>query len=516
LKHHTAMVRAISFFLAALLLLSPASAQLPALGDGLEMTTSMERRLGDRIARELYRDPDYIDDPVLGDYVQGIWLRLMAAARLRGELSPELDERFAWRIALGRDKSVNAFALPGGYLGVHLGLIAVVSSEDELASVLAHELSHVTQRHISRLMTRQDASTPWLIGSMLLGVLAARGNPNVANALITGGQAAAIQGQLNFSRDMEREADRVGYGILTQADFDPQGFVTMFEKLQKASRLNDSGSFPYLRSHPMTTERIADMQGRQQLLERPAGPLGMTLQHALVAARARALTNPGVDVYRAWVQEGLQVLALQPISNMKSNPDVPRSAAQVYAASLAAARLRDIPQAARFHRYLAELTQADASAARLVRFLGAELALMAGDPRRAAALLSATGDFATDTQTRSGLFLWATAMTGMGQSAEAVSRLQTWVQVRPQDAQAWQLLASAYLTQGKQLSAIRAEAEMFASRLDFVSATNRLKAAQDIAKRDVSGQKVDYIELSIIDARTRAFEQLLREQQLER
>ena len=99
----------------------PARAQggLPTLGDGSDLTSSEERRLGDRIIRELYRDPDYIDDPVIGEYVQGIWQPLMAAARARGELSPELDERFAWEVLLGRDRTVNAFALPGGYLGLH-------------------------------------------------------------------------------------------------------------------------------------------------------------------------------------------------------------------------------------------------------------------------------------------------------------------------------------------------------------------------------------------------------------
>ena len=125
--------------------------------------------MGDRIIRELYRDPDYIDDPVLVEYVQTQWLALLAAARARGELSPELDERFAWEILLGRDRTVNAFALPGGYLGVHLGLIGVVATRDELASVLAHELSHVTQRHISRLITRQNKQTQAADGHAAVG-----------------------------------------------------------------------------------------------------------------------------------------------------------------------------------------------------------------------------------------------------------------------------------------------------------------------------------------------------------
>ena len=205
---------------------------LPSLGNSEGISLSAERKLGDRIARELYRDPDYLEDPVLDEYIHRLWMPLIKAAVTRGELSPDLQERFAWRILLGRDRSVNAFALPGGYLGVHLGLISVVSSSDELASVLAHELSHVTQRHIARSMDEQGKMTPWVIGSMILGAIAISKNPQAAQGLIVGGQAAAIQSQLSYSRDMELEADRVGFGVLTDAGYDAQGFVGMFAKLQ--------------------------------------------------------------------------------------------------------------------------------------------------------------------------------------------------------------------------------------------------------------------------------------------
>src|SRR3990167_557628 len=291
-----------------------AQPQLPALGDGGDMTASAERRLGDGIIRHLYRDPDYIDDPVLVEYVQTLWQALLAAARERGELPPELDERFAWEVLLGRDRTVNAFALPGGYLGVHLGLIGVVASRDELASVLAHELSHVTQRHIARLITQQNRQTPLMIGAMILGAVAASESPHAAQALAMGGQALVVQNQLNFSRDMEREADRVGYGLMAPAGFAPQGFAAMFEKLQQANRINDNGSWPYLRSHPLPT-----------------------LEHALLAARARVLARPGVEVLRQWMAEpeggGFAALPAQ------------RRAAVLYAAVLAASQLREVAAA---------------------------------------------------------------------------------------------------------------------------------------------------------------------------
>ena len=157
-----------------------ATTRLPNLGDGAELPLGAERRLGESIAREIYRDPDYIDDPVLGDYLQSIWQVLLDSARQRGELTPELEQQFAWQVALIRDRSINAFALPGGYLGVHLGLISAVASPDELASVLAHELTHVTQRHIARMMAQQGRQGPMVVGAMILGMLAASRTPSAS------------------------------------------------------------------------------------------------------------------------------------------------------------------------------------------------------------------------------------------------------------------------------------------------------------------------------------------------
>jgi len=468
------------------------------------MTSSAERRLGDKIARELYRDPDYIDDPVIVEYVQDIWQPLLASARARGDLQPELDQRFAWEIFLGRDRTINAFALPGGYFGLHLGLVGVVTSRDELASVLAHELSHVTQRHISRLISRNSAQTPWLIGAMILGALAASKNPEAANAVVVGGQAVAAQSQLNFSRDMEREADRTGFGVMTQAGFEARAFVTMFDKLQQSARLNDNGSFPYLRSHPLTTERIADMQARQQAgaSSAPATAVGATLEHAMVAARARVLSNSGVDALRAWEGDA------DP-KNL-AGAAATRQVAALYGATLAATRLRDFAMAEGLMGRLTELTRADARAMRLTRLLAAELALAAGDVRRASTQLAATAPGRPD------LFLWSQASIRSGQAGAAAQRLQTWVATHPRDASAWQLLSTAYTAQGQTLRAIRADAEVQVVQMDYAAAAERFRAAQELVRSAKPGAGVDHIEASIIDTRAREVQALLREQALER
>jgi len=475
---------------------APAQSRLPMLGDGSELAAGQERRLGDGIARQLYRDPDYLDDPVLLEYVQTLWDALRAAARAQGELAPELDERFAWEVLLGRDRTVNAFALPGGYLGVHLGLIGVTASRDELASVLAHELSHITQRHIARLIAQQGRQTPLVLGALVLGALAAGKNPDAAQALAIGGQALAVQNQLNFSRDMEREADRVGFALMDPAGFAPQGFVAMFEKLQQANRINDNASWPYLRSHPLTTQRIADVQARLPVgAARPAAP---GLEHALLAARARVLARPGVDVLRQWMAE-------PQAADFAGQPQARRAGA-LYAAALAARELGEPARAQRLVGDLQEAVRPDAAAQRQVRLLAAELALARGDAAGALKLLPPAGG-------RPELLLRAQAQL-RGGTAPDIAGLQTWVAGHPGDAGAWQQLASVWHAQGQVLRAVRAEAEAQAARYDYAAAVDRLKAGQDLARQ--SRAAADHVEASIIDTRLRAMESLLREQAAER
>jgi len=511
------------------------SSSLPSLGDGGGMSIAAERRLGDRIARDIYRDPDYLDDPVLGDYLQALWQPLLGAARDRGDVPPELAERLAWELVVSRDKRVNAFALPGGYLGVNLGLMAITDKPEELASVMAHELSHVSQRHISRMMAREERMAPWMMGAMILGALAAGSNPQVATAAIAGSSAVAAQTQLNFSRDMEREADRVGFGVLTGAGFDGLGFVSMFDKMQLSARYDD-GSFPYLRSHPLTGERIADMRARV-----PSGPVaaagsragpvdattpsggapiassGLRLDlpgsrgasgavmglpmpsrnvHVLVSARARVLAENGPDRQRAWLSNGRSANA---------------SPGDRYAAALSALRLGQRDVALDLAQQLRGVVAPEARPTVDALVLDILLAPVAGGvaslPPAQAALLAELRDQSLAGTSRASTLLGAQAALLTGQPQRAVTRLQAWVAQQPRDAVAWQTLSRAYAAQGQTLRAIRAEAEARAAHLDFGGAVDRFKAAQALP----AAQRTDGMELAIVDSRRREVEAQLRE-----
>jgi beta-barrel assembly-enhancing protease len=518
---------------------------LPSLGDGQDMSIAAERRLGDRIARDIYRDPDYLDDPVLGDYLQALWQPLLGAARDRGDVPPELAERLAWELVVSRDKRVNAFALPGGYLGVNLGLVAITERPEELASVMSHELSHVSQRHIARMMTQQDRMAPWLMGAMILGALAAGANSQVGGAAIVGSSAVAAQAQLNFSRDMEREADRVGFGVLTGAGFDGHGFVSMFDKMQQASRYDD-GSFPYLRSHPLTGDRMADMRARL-----PQGPVaasgvsassplnavpsagagagagaanagagGLRLDlpgandrngapavaglampsravHVLMAARARVLAENGPDRQRAWLVSGQSADA---------------TAGDRYAAALSALRLGQRDLALDLAQRLRGAAAPEARPT--VEALLLEVLLTPGTPLSAvqSARLAELRDQMLAGTSRASALLGAQAALATGQPQRAVSRLQGWVALQPRDAVAWQILSRAYALQGQALRAIRAEAESRAAHLDFAGAVERFKVAQALP---VAQRSADAMELAIVDSRRREVEARLRESVLE-
>lgn len=480
----------------ALALTGPAWAQvrLPSLGesatDGLSVTA--ERHLGEQIMREVRRDPEYLDDPVLLEYLQSIWTPLVQAARRRGDITPDIDANYPFEAFLVRDRSVNAFALPGGYVGVHLALINLTGSADELASVLGHELSHITQRHIARSVTVGQRQSLLALAGLILGVLAARSSPDAAQAAIMGGQAAAVQGQLSFSRDMEREADRIGLAVMRDAGFAPSGMAGMFAKLEQANRLNDSGAYPYLRSHPLTSERIAEAQAR--IGTAAAATHNPHFEHALMRARARVLME---TTAQAWQR-------LQDLDKALASPGDDRLAA-LYASVLASTQLRDFARAAPAFAEGERLVAAERQPPRRARewaLLGVELAVAQGD----AVVAEKRLDALPADGSRPRLLLAAQAALRSNDPALLKRRcetLQSWTSDHRGDALAWSELSSCAERQGQKLRAVRAQAEAHAALGDLGGAIDRLRAGQRLAR---SGAGKDFIESSVIDVRLRELE----------
>lgn len=494
---------------------------LPDLGDSTSAALSpvAERRLGDRIMRSIRRDPAVLDDPLMLEYVDSLWSGLLASARQRGDIGPELQAAHAWEAFLVRDRSVNAFALPGGYIGVHLGLIAMTRNADELASVLAHELAHVSQRHIAR-MIGQQAQMSWVsVASLLLGVLAASSNPAAAQAVIAGGQAVAVQNQLNFSRDMEREADRVGFGVLVEGGFDPAGMAGMFEQLAQAARLNDDGSFPYLRTHPLTTDRIGEARSRLGTSGWSAQGVRIdhvrATQHALMSARARVL----MDVRQSALQS---IMRLEPPAQADA---LTRTAAHYgRAVALQRAGLHDdAADALRAAREAARLLPlvAQPAAERVLTLGEAEGLMLARQPEQALSVLirQSTGPrLVLQPPARPERLLMAEAalqsrIGGPSLLPRVAEQLEQQLQTRSADATTWLALAQVWQRLEQPVRAVRAEAEAAAALGDLPGAIDRAEGAQ---RRFRQPDTADTIELSALLARSRAWQRQQQEDLRER
>ncbi|MDO5531004.1 M48 family metallopeptidase [Sutterella sp.] len=267
---------------------------LPSLGSTADagLSPQDEYRLGVQLMQRVRSDASYLADPELMEYLGHLGYQLVSHART------STYNFFFFPI---RDDSLNAFALPGGFIAVHTGTIISAQSESELAGVMAHEVSHVAQRHIARMIEGQSGNLAITLGSILLAILAARAGGssggNAAAGIVLGSQAAMIQSQLNYSQNAEREADRMGISTLYNAGFDPRGMEDFFARLQSNNRYYRSAAPAYLSTHPLTEERMADMENRSRQLH--------TRMHVdsddfpLVQMRARVLQ---LDDWDGWTK----------------------------------------------------------------------------------------------------------------------------------------------------------------------------------------------------------------------
>ncbi len=284
---------------AAVLALAPPAApaavnDLPDIGSPADavLPKSEEARLGRSIMREIRQQGVIVDDPELTEYIQALGHELAAHVN-------HGDYEFEFFVI--DDPSINAFALPGGYIGVHTGLIAATRNESQLAGVLAHEIAHVTQRHIARALHANQRSSLLSMAAMFGAVLAAAaadaGGEAIEAAVMTS-QAIQVQNRINFTRSNEYEADRVGVSTLASAGFDPVGMAEFFGTMSRAGGPAAASVPEFLRTHPVNSSRIAEASSRAREL-RPAeirsDSTGYGLAKARIAVRGHRNSLTALD-----------------------------------------------------------------------------------------------------------------------------------------------------------------------------------------------------------------------------
>jgi predicted Zn-dependent protease len=280
------LVAALIFLLATmppLALAQTSQDQLPEMGTAAQKALSVddENRIGRMVMRNLRENGMVLEDPEVHEYIQSLGLRLSSLAQ---------DGNRDFNFFVVRDPAINAFALPGAFVGVHSGLILETRNESELAAVLAHEVSHVTQRHIARGLEAQSRanlmSTAAVLAAILIGA-AGGGSSNATMGAITAAQSAAAQAGINFTRENEYAADRIGIGVLASAGFDPNAMPAFFDTMFRRTQLGPDRVPELLRTHPVTSNRIAESKDRA-LQYPPVNPRD-SLSYALMKERIRVL-----------------------------------------------------------------------------------------------------------------------------------------------------------------------------------------------------------------------------------
>jgi predicted Zn-dependent protease len=258
--------------------------ELPEIGVVASSAISLDKEvlIGEALMRQLRGQAPIINDPLLQEYIQDIGNRLVAQAD---------NVKFPYKFFIINNPDINAFAFFGGHIGIHTGLIFNTRNESELASVLAHEVSHVTQRHIARSIEAKQKSSPLQIASLLGSILLAVVSPEVGMAAIQTSNAASAQSSINYTRKNEKEADRVGIALMAEAGFDPNGASSFFGILAEKNRLK-STPFAFLLTHPLPESRVADARMRAASFRPRYIPESLNFHLAKTRILARYYANP--------------------------------------------------------------------------------------------------------------------------------------------------------------------------------------------------------------------------------
>jgi beta-barrel assembly-enhancing protease len=471
-------MRIIYLFTVLAALLAPAALAegLPDLGEYAQsvLTPLQERRLGEEAMREINASNQLVNDIEITDYVSALGYRLAAN-------SSDNQQDFTFFVL--SDPTINAFALPGGFVGIHTGLIENTHSESELASVMAHEIGHVVQRHMARMMAQQKQGTLPSMAMMVASILLASGNPQLGQGALISTEAGMVQRSLNFSRENEQEADRVGMQILDKSGFDTRAMPMFFETLMKSERFE--GNAPsFLRTHPLSTERITDMRNRAEQM--PYRQVPDSIEFHLVRAKLRAMQGtPGEAVH--YFENSL-------VEKKYSN-----EAAQRYGLVVALVREHSLEQAQQELDNVRNLLPQHP----MIEALGASILSEQNKPQEAIALYGKALELFP--KHRDLIYGKAETLLSLGRSGEALAFLEAKQQVYPDDAHLYELKSQAYTQLNKNLLRHQAQGEAYYRTYDLPGAVEQMELAQQAGDGD-------FYQLSIVEARLKQLRQKLSEE----
>ncbi|MDD5240196.1 MAG: M48 family metalloprotease [Sulfuricella sp.] len=439
---------------------------LPDLGEASQsmLSPQAERRIGEAIMYDIRRDRSMVDDAELTDYLNNLGYRLVAASQ--GNFQD-------FEFFVLRDSTLNAFAMPGGFIGVHTGLILAAQSESELAAVLGHEIAHVTQHHLARMIAKQDQSMITSLASLAVAILAARSSPQVANAAMATAQASSIQTQLNFTREHEREADRLGLQTLSKAGFDPSAAASFFERMQKSTRLYENNAPEYMRTHPITSDRIADIQNRLENL--PYHQVPDSLEFQLVRAKLRA-------------EEGTPQQATAHFESALREKKYSSEAAARYGLTAALLRAKEYARAEQ------ELVQLRKSAPPNAIIENLAVRIKAATGSQSATLAQYQATLKNFPDHRALVYGYAEALLQNHRSGDALKLVADRLRRFPNDGRLYELQAQAYAMQDKKLLSHQAQAEAYARQGNLIAAIEQLQYG-------LKAGDGDFYQLSMVEAR---------------
>jgi len=457
-------------------------ASLPDLGDSVQssMSPAQERKLGETIMQQARANGGVMNDPEVNDYLQQLGHRITSASK---------DIKQDFEFFAVNDPSINAFALPGGYIGVHTGLILLTQNESELAAVLAHEISHVTQHHVARMVTAQKDTMLMTLAGLALAILASRAGGSSSNdaaaGAIAASQALATQTALNFTRENEYEADRIGFQRLDAAGFDVGAMASFMKRMQKAVRFTEGNAPNYLRTHPLTYERIAEAESRAQ--GHRYRQVVDSLDFHMVRALLRSYEGEARDAV-AYFDESL--------AQRKYNNEV----ATHYGLVAALLRAQDY---ARAKTELAKLEQMGVEHP-MIEAMAAHVMLDSGDIAGAIKRFeSALARYPNKMQL---VYDYPDALIKAGRYGDAAAFAERQMVRFPSDGPLHLVAARAYGGLNKQMSEHRHQGEYYAWQ-------GNLKGAIDQFELAAKSKDGDFYQASVVDARLRALKREVGEQQ---